>query len=270
MLPEFALRADPTNEAARRGLILFGALPAGDNVPPSTSSPAQMGEGTGKGTPTTKKHLAPDMGSPLLRLIFFMGTAIVMVGIIWGATYGFQHRQDLFPYIGSPFATYTPGLTRTPTLTRTLVVRSPTPTFIGPTPLWMFLTQTYTPIPLYVNIPHPRVEAYRIGISVYQRNQIELMLQYMQQAATFSPDDPDIIYYVGEAQRLLGQYELRANLPAINLCFPEFCSRVSGAGAYPVGYQSQCECRRRVATSNPIRPKLCRCISHPGCILAIS
>jgi hypothetical protein len=53
--------------------------------------------------------------------------------------------------------------------TMTPLVRSPTPTFIGPTPLWMLMEATYTPTPLYVNTPHPISEAYRIGIRAYQR-----------------------------------------------------------------------------------------------------
>jgi tetratricopeptide (TPR) repeat protein len=227
---ESALRADPTNQAARRGLILFGALPAGDNVRPVPPVRRKWEKELEKELQPPKNILRRIWAHPILRLVFFMSAAIVMVGIIWGATYGFQHRQESMPvYRVSPFATYTPGLTRTPTLTRTFVVRSPTATFIGPTPLWMFLTHTYTPIPLYVNTPHPRVEAYRIGISAYQRNQIELMLQYMQQAATFSPDDPDIIYYVGEAQRLLGQYEAaRESYQQSISAFPDFAPAYLG------------------------------------------
>ena len=68
-------------------------------------------------------------------------------------------------------------------------------------------SQTYTPRPLYINTPHPRVEAYRIGIGAYQRNQIDFMLLYMQQATTFSPGDPDLVYYIGEAYRLKGEYD---------------------------------------------------------------
>jgi tetratricopeptide (TPR) repeat protein len=205
---ESAIKADPSNEAARRGLILFGARQAGPEVRPVPPVQRRWEKDLEKELKPPKKLIKRIWDNPILRMITFLGAAFLVIGLVLGATYGIQHQQESITYLRvSPFPTNTPALTLTPTPSRTPVVRSATPTFLGPTPLWMFLTHTYTPIPLYINTPHPRVEAYRIGILAYQRGQFEQMLQYIQQAIIFSPDDPDLPYYVGEAHRLLGQYE---------------------------------------------------------------
>jgi tetratricopeptide (TPR) repeat protein len=205
---ESAIRADPNNEVARRGLILLGARAAGSDVRPVPPIIRRWDKELDKELEPPKNLFLRIWENPILRMFVFIGALALSAGLVFGAIYGIQQqKENITFYRVSPFPTLTPEITRTPTPTRTLVVRSPTPTFIGPTPLWMFLNQTYTPRPLYVNTPHPRVEAYRIGMIAYQRNQIDLMLQYMQQAATFSPGDPDLIYYIGEAHRLRGEYE---------------------------------------------------------------
>ena len=204
---ESAIRVDPNNEAARRGLILLGARQADPSIRPVPPIRRRWEKELDKELEPPKKFFRRIWDNPISRLVLFLGAAVLTFGLVMGAIYGFQHQQDSVAfYRVSPFPTHTRGITHTPTPTRTLVVRSPTPTFIGPTPLWMFLPQTYTPIPIYVNTPHPRDEAYRLGINAFQRNQIELMLHYMQQAITFSPGSTDMVYHAAEAYRLLGQY----------------------------------------------------------------
>ena len=34
----------------------------------------------------------------------------------------------------------------------------------------MFLPETYTPVPIYVNTPHPVTEAYRAGLTAYEKS----------------------------------------------------------------------------------------------------
>ena len=204
---ESALRADPNNEIARRGLILLGARPAGPEVQPVPPITRRWDKELEKELVPPKSIFRRIWDNPLLRIFFFIGALALLTGLVLGAINNIRQNEAITFYRVSPFPTLTPEKTTTPTTTRTLVVRSPTPTFIGPTPLWMFLDQTYTPRPIYVNTPHPRVEAYRLAINYYQRNQINLMLQYMRQAATFAPGEPDLIYYIGEALRLQGEYE---------------------------------------------------------------
>jgi tetratricopeptide (TPR) repeat protein len=71
----------------------------------------------------------------------------------------------------------------------------------------MFLDATYTPVPLYVNTPHPILEAYRAALRAYARSDYKTMLSFMQQASVEDPNSADLQYYVGEAHHLLGNYE---------------------------------------------------------------
>ena len=204
---EAAIRADPQNEAARRGLILLGARAAGDDVRPVPPIYRRWEKELDKDLRPSRNLVQRIRENPVLRLVVFLGALMILIGISLGAVFGFRNQNEKVVYYHvTPPPTLTQGATLTPTLTRTPVYRTPTPTFSGPTPLWMFLSQTYTPRPPYVNTPHPRVEAYRIAINAFQRNQIDLMLQYMQQAASFSPGEPDLIYYIAEAHRLNGEY----------------------------------------------------------------
>ncbi|MFZ0532099.1 MAG: tetratricopeptide repeat protein [Anaerolineales bacterium] len=205
---ESALRADPDNEAAKRGLIILGARQAGKDVTPA---------------PLIRRHWEKEMenvvepsqslfrriwGNPILRLVSILVASVVVVGLIFGSIYGLRNQpEQVVIYQVSPFPTRTPEPTLSPTATRTLVVRSPTPTFLGPTPLWMFLTETYTPVPLYVNTPHPVIEAYRAGIRAYEHSDWTSLLGFMEQAVTAEPDSSDLFYYTGEAYRLMGNYQ---------------------------------------------------------------
>ena len=72
----------------------------------------------------------------------------------------------------------------------------------------MLLEETYTPVPAYVNTPHPISEAYRSAIHAYEKEDYESMLTFMLQAQRQLPDVPDTHFYVGEAHRLLGDPDL--------------------------------------------------------------
>jgi tetratricopeptide (TPR) repeat protein len=205
---ESALRADPDNEAAKRGLIILGGRAADKDVVPVQHIRRNWEKGL--------EHIADSPKPLFLRIwdnrIYRIGSIVVAALIVIGLIYvGISSRQQKpHPVVVikvSPFPTHSPEPTLSPTASRTPVIRSPTPTFSGPTPLWMFLPETYTPVPLYVNTPHPVVEAYRSGIRAYQRSDWTSALMYMQQAVTVEPDSPDLLYYTAELYRLLGRYE---------------------------------------------------------------
>jgi tetratricopeptide (TPR) repeat protein len=143
----------------------------------------------------------------VLRLLSFLGVTVVFVSLIALAIFGVRKGAESLFIRVTPFPTKTMGITATPTTTRTPVVRSPTPTFIGPTPLWMFLDETYTPVPLYVNTPHPVIEAYRVAMRSYGRGDFPRMLDFMKQASEADPNSVDFYYYQGEAYRLMEDYE---------------------------------------------------------------
>ncbi len=204
---ESALRVDPANEAAKRGLVILGARPADKDVTP---------------VPPVRRHWEKDLvevaqpsvpimkriwGTPILRRASIILILVIVAGIIF-AIFNRPPKppEPLAVYKVSPFPTHTPTPSHTPTPTRTSLITPPTPVMLASTPLWMFLTETYTPVPLYVNTPHPQIEAYRAAIRDYEKADWSSMLSLMQQAISIESQAPDFYYYTGEAYRMMGNY----------------------------------------------------------------
>ena len=204
---ESALKADPDNEAAQRGLIILGARRGSPNTPPVPPIRRKWAEELEKALEPPKTLIQRIWENPVLRILSFLGVTAAFVGLIALAIFGVRKGAEGLLIRVTPFPTRTMGITATPTTTRTPVVRSPTPTFIGPTPLWMFLKETYTPVPLYVNTPHPVIEAYRVAMRSYERGDYTRMLDFMKQASEADPNSVDFYYYQGEAYRLMSDYE---------------------------------------------------------------
>lgn len=205
---ESALRAEPDNEAAKHGLVILGARQADKDikpVPPVRRNWDKQIEPVVEPQKSLFRRLWDNRSSRFATLAF---AGIIIIGVIVGIVTNLPHPEEPLVVLKvSPFPTRTPEPTLSPTPTRTLVVRSPTPTFLGPTPLWMFLAVTYTPIPLYVNTPHPMTEAYRSAIHAYERSDWNSVLDLIDQAIVVNPDSPDLYYYKAEAYRMLGKYE---------------------------------------------------------------
>ena len=203
---ESALRADPDNEAAKRGLIILGARQAGEDVKPVPPVRRHWEKEIVEVVAPPKSIFRRFWEIPSYRLAIGVVAAFIVIGIGVGIFSGTRPEPEpLATYKVSPFPTRTLTPTLTPTITRTPVIHTPTPAELGPTPLWMYLTQTYTPIPLYVNTPHPAIEAYRAGIHAYEHSDWQTLLAFMDQAIEAQPREPDLFYYQGEAYRLLGQ-----------------------------------------------------------------
>jgi len=219
------LRLDPQNRQAQLGLVIQGAIP-----PPSDLSPAQIPPRFWD--QIQSGHSTTSLRKKLVRTIGFTGAGLLVIGLLLIGVFGPGLR--LGGIFGMPRLTVTPkfvaGLaTATVLPTNTPYHNTPTPTFIGPTPLWLLLDATYTPTPLYVNTPHPISEAFRAGLRAFGNNDYEDMLNYMQQAAREEPQAADIHYYVGEAYRNLNEpaLALAAYEQAI-LVNPEFAPAYLG------------------------------------------
>jgi len=193
-----ALRIDPQNAMAKRGLILQGALPPDpDLVTPvrlqkrSWQAKAGGAEGGPGGKPASK---------PQYALMF--SVLVVVLGLIAFAIWGVRDQ------IETAFRS-TPVLLKLPTNTVGAVAEvTPTmPTLIPnqSTPLWMMLEATYTPTALYVNTPHAISEAYSIGIRAYQSEDWARAETYFKQVEKDQPGLPDVLYYLGEVYRQQGR-----------------------------------------------------------------
>jgi len=209
---ESALRVDPENEAARRGLIILGARQAGDDVTPVPSIRRHWEKELEDVSEPPKSPFTQIRGSRILRLVLGFVAVFVVIGLILVVVNRPRSKPEpVVIYKVSPFPTRTLEPSITPTITRTMVVRTRTPTVIGPTPLWMFLSETYTPVPIYVDTPHPVIEAYRAGIRAYQKSDWKSLLEFMDQAITIDASSPDLFYYRAEAYRLMGKAQDAVN-----------------------------------------------------------
>jgi len=193
------LKFDPQNTDARRGLILLGDLALDDNLRvPLAYQQRKWSVPEIQGLETDNARL------PLVKVgLTIAAIAIVITFIVMAFTSNrlwiFKNRQ--VAVIGTAQSTPTFPATKTSTIT-------PTPKFEGPTPPWMDLAQTYTPTPIYVNTPHPIIEAYRIAIRNYERNDWAQAITYFQQAIKADSTSPDLPYLLGEVYRLNGQNNL--------------------------------------------------------------
>ena len=206
---ESALRADPDNDAAKRGLVILGAREAGKDVTPVPPVRRNWEKALENVAEPPKSIVRRAWDNRIIRLGSILLAGFIIVGLIVTSLIRPRPQpQQVVEIIKvSPFPTRTPEPTLSPTATRTLVVRSPTPTFIGATPLYLFMPKTYTPEPLYVNTPHPRTEAYKSGISAYEKSDWTSMMDFMRQADIADPNSPDILFYIAEAFRMQGEYQ---------------------------------------------------------------
>ena len=204
---ESALKADPGNQTALRGLIILGARKTDPPAKPAPIIRRKWSDGVEKSLEQPKSIWQSIWQSPILRWIGLLCLSMIVISLLVLGILGIRKGNEALFIRVTPFPTSTSNVTPSPKVTRTLVVRSPTPTYIGPTPLWMFLTQTYTPVPVYINTPHPVVEAYRIALRAYGRGDYNQMLDFIQQAKQADPNAVDLYYYLGEAYRLLGKYD---------------------------------------------------------------
>ncbi|MGB5843477.1 MAG: tetratricopeptide repeat protein [Anaerolineales bacterium] len=197
------IHLQPENRAAHLGLLLVGVSSPEKGFQPAPVQPRNWRE-------TYKTAALESKPRRIIRIAMYMGASILVLGFIFLAFIG--PRINSSAYFGRVELTVTPifeTIAATATLlpTNTPRVVTPTPTFIGPTPLWMFLESTYTPTPLYVNTPHPVTEAYRAGMRSFNNGNYPEMLFFMKQAAQAEPDSADIHYYLGETYLLLGEPE---------------------------------------------------------------
>jgi len=194
---QMVLQADPQNAAAKRGLVILGAIPPEDSIPPFPLNRPRLWEEK-LSIPKEPKEKKRAWANPVVRLFIVMGIAVVVVsGLVIGGPKLFSIGATPLRH---PTATRRPTVTITLTPSNTPVFRTSTPTFLGPTPLWMFLDSTYTATPLYILTKHPIVSrsAFEAGLRFLGVKDYPNALALFQQAITLEPNAPDLYYYVGE------------------------------------------------------------------------
>jgi tetratricopeptide (TPR) repeat protein len=193
------IKFDPNNSDARRGLILLGDLPLDEELRTPLANQQRkwsLPEIQGLEVENAK---VPWVKIGLFATALLIVAALLILAFTSNRLWIFKNRQ--VAAIGTAQPTPTFPATNTPTITATQK-------FEGPTPPWMGIEQTYTPTPLYVNTPHPIIEAYRIAIRNYERNDWKEAITYFQQAIETDQNSADLPYLLGEAYRMNGQNNL--------------------------------------------------------------
>lgn len=185
-----ALKFDPDNQMARRGLILLGELP----VDPSLVIPyVQQKRNWQLPEITTTQRPLPKIQWWKVGLTFLALAAVISVIVIAlrsDRLWLFRGRN--IAAIGTAIPTPTYPASPTPTITHT-------PRIQEPTAPWEILQNTYTPTPIYVFTPHPIVEAFSIAMRNFQKQDWEQTINFLNQAIQTESKSPDLYYLLGEA-----------------------------------------------------------------------
>jgi tetratricopeptide (TPR) repeat protein len=195
-----ALRLDPNNAAARRGLTLLGALPPDESLTPFPMNHPRPWESKVKladETPKPKgwKALA---ANPLARVAALVLLGVLLVG---GVIAGFSLSGAFNPQpTRRPIASFTPLPSATVNMTAQVLQRGP---------LAGLIDATHTPTPVYAATPYSGMsrDTYRGAVQAYERGDWEMVIQMMVQVATQNPGAADTLYFIGEAHRFSGRYQ---------------------------------------------------------------
>ncbi|MCJ7569718.1 MAG: tetratricopeptide repeat protein [Anaerolineales bacterium] len=225
---ESALKIDPTNRAAMRGLVLFGArspsttdlsqalkLPRRE-IAPKEITPTPVEEPIVQ--PAQRKPTAspfkPKKRRSFIQVIGVMLLSGIAVAAVGGVVYliapmfapRFLGMASTLPP-PSPTATDTP-LPGTPTATpipaATRIIRTPISTEFVTTPLALLVSATSTPTPIAGFTPHPGNESYTFGVQAIEDGDYEQAIFFLDQALHVDSNLAEALYFKAEALRLSG------------------------------------------------------------------
>ena len=202
-----AFKLEPANAAAKRGLILLGALPADETVQPfPVNRPRAWEERLLLAHEKPKpKGWAAVRQSPVFRL----GLVILLVGgLIAGLVFGFIIPSTLRAQQRPP--TFTPGPSPTYTMSPTAIGGKPQPTNPIGTPggLSELLSAPYTPTALYVNVERsPLTSDFLLQFDrAYKTGKWDEAISALQEIIRVEPDATYAYYYLGEAYRFKSDF----------------------------------------------------------------
>lgn len=199
-----ALKLDPENATAKRGLILLGALPADETIQPFPINRPRAWEG--KLLLAHEKPKPKGWAAVKTSPVFRLGLIILLVGAIaGGVVFGF-----IIPGSNavSRAPTSTPGPSPTYTLTVTAIGGRPQ-TEIVSTPsgqLSELLAVPYTPTPLYVEAKRSPITAddFIQFERAYKTGNWDQAITSLRNILRNEPDTVYAYYYIGEAYRFKG------------------------------------------------------------------
>jgi len=199
-----AIKLDPSNAAARRGLMIAGAA----SLDETQVVPLKLQQRNWQSALFGDEKPEQALAARNLRLVGGLAAALVVIviGVVLGVMASNRRTYGIVYVTEAPTAARSATPSATYTAAATPAKGTSVPTSAGPAPLWMQLKATYTPTPLYVNTPHAISEAYRIAIRAYGRSEWDAVKQNMAQVATLQPDAADVVFYLAEANRFQKNY----------------------------------------------------------------
>lgn len=215
-----ALKIDPQNEIAKKGLIFYGVIkpdPITGTDLLSIKNDWQK-EFLRKTAPPPPENKAKPPRRGISGFVWVGAGLIVIVAasLLSGFPWKLIRPAQQAIIVNRP--TPKASATYLPTKTPFGYVEFPTATNAGPAPLWTLLKATYTPTARYVSTPHS-TEAYLLAMRAFDRGDLMTFRKYMDQAIAAEPDNPDFYYYLAAADRLennnsaaLGEYEKALNV----------------------------------------------------------
>ena len=202
-----AHQLDPENATAERGLVILGALPPDENVPPFPLDRPRLWEeklALESDKLKGKRTFRTLFSSPTGRLVGFGAVGIVLIGFV---VFGFilPNRNPLFLLVPntpgpSPTFTYTPTFLNAPAQGK-----SAKGTLV---PLAELLAEPLTPTPFYVNTPRDpiSIDSFRLVKDSYKKEDWDAVISGMSEIARNEPEAADPYYFIGEAYRFQGDF----------------------------------------------------------------
>ncbi len=192
------LRLDPSNQAARRGLVISGVMPVQEDM----VLPLRLQKREWQ--VQIDKPIEPRPPLSMKRLALYAGGGVLVAGLILLAIFAPQltRERSVTPAATISFLPVAEA-TAVPT---PAVTPSQTSTPAGPTPPWEALEATYTPTPLAGLTPHPIIEAYQIALRAFERREWDRVITFLNQAVQAESSAADIHTLIGETYRLQAAY----------------------------------------------------------------
>jgi len=201
---ETALKLDPGNATARRGLTLMGALPPDKNVKPFALSGRHAWEQSLYLAHETQPQSAMQafISNPATRLAATVMAGAVLISAV--VLLGVSSRAAVFQPGGLMGGEAASTAIATSTLIRVEDLQAGERG--APTPLAVLLGISYTPTPAYVNTPRSPISAdiYRAAQAAQARGDLDDFVRQMQQVQQIEPQAADVQFQIGEAYRLSG------------------------------------------------------------------
>ena len=194
-----ALKINPNNRTAKRGLALLGALPAELRAELDIEVVGVTMEADEKPKPPAKRRVA-FRRSRRLENVLIGGVALLLIGVIglFIANFVFERirlASIVPPTPVPPTATLT--ATATPTFTPTPEIRTAT-SIANLTPLAQLLNLSFTPTPAPFALPFFPEESYSRGENAYNAGDYDTATRLFKDALSQNSKNYSAHYYLGE------------------------------------------------------------------------